>query len=394
MGKARELIATSISGLLAKKGLTLFIMLGPAIGVAAIVGIVGLSESAKGDLKRSLNELGTNLIVANASSTFSTGTPKFDPEVVARAKRVKTIEGVSATASLTELAVTPSREGEKHFQTLPVSVKAADENLPEVLDVEMRSGRWLNDYDEKYVSYSVVLGAEIANEYNVLPNEARSIIIDDEKFAVVGILDPVSLAPSLDSTVFIPFSTAVIEWADTGEPSSLYLRAQPGTTDITAEALPIALSLGGGEGVDVSVPSSLLEAESQVDDTLRIVVLAMGGLMLVVGALLIGVVMFISVLQRSSEIGIRRALGHTRGTIAGQFLLEAVTVGILGCVVGMGLGIGFVFAAANSRDWVVTLNPSLLIVAATLAVGSSIIAGLIPAMKAANLEPLATLRLG
>ena len=120
----------------------------------------------------------------------------------------------------------------------------------------------------------------------------------------------------------------------------------------------------------------------------------MGGLALLVGGVGIANVMSISVIQRSGEIGIRRALGHTKGTIAFQFVLEALFVGVLGGIAGVVAGIGVIYLVSAVLNWIATLNIPLFLVAGGMALIVSIVAGLYPAWKAAKLEPLETLRLG
>ena len=146
--------------------------------------------------------------------------------------------------------------------------------------------------------------------------------------------------------------------------------------------------------MSVVVPSDLLEAQGEVDTTLRNVLFLMGGLALLVGGVGIANVMSISVIQRSGEIGIRRALGHNKAKIALQFLMEALFIGVLGAVVGVLSGIGVIYLVSAILDWVATLNLPLFIMAGGMALLVSIVAGLYPAWKAARLEPLETLRLG
>ena len=202
------------------------------------------------------------------------------------------------------------------------------------------------------------------------------------------------LEPSMDSAVFMTFTSAVNDWdLEDPDPSRLYVRA-PTNTVLVAEEIPIVVSLGGPDGANASVPTDLLDAQSQVDESLNNLTKMMGGLALVVGGVGIANVMSISVIQRSSEIGIRRALGHSRGTIALQFLFEALAVGVLGGIVGAGVGAGVVWAVADARGYTMVLSVVGLVGWALVSVGVAVVAGLYPSTKAARLEPLETLRLG
>lgn len=396
MSRFREILGAALAGLGAKKARTALITLGPLLGVGAIVGAVGMSESAKGDLKAALRELGTNLVVVNASDTFggAGGDPVLPEDAVERALRVTTVEQVSAIHALSGLTVTPTEEGTEHFEALPTGVRVADDQLPTVLDVDLLSGRWLNDADSSSGARSAVLGVDLADEFQHLGNELRDVLIEGRRYAVVGVLERVDLVPTVNNTVFVTQRAAADDFDADPEPTSLYVRVAEGTTDASVEVLPTAIGLGGSETVTTEVPSSLLEAEAQVDKTLQAVVIAMGGLALVVGGVGIANVMSISVIQRSSEIGIRRAIGHSRGIIAGQFLIEAFVVGVVGGAAGAAAGGIAVNVGARVQGWVFTLSPLLLMWAGALAVAVATVAGIYPAMKAARLEPLETLRLG
>ncbi len=396
MSRLREILGTALAGLGARKVRTALIMLGPMLGVGAIVGAIGMSESAKGDLKQTLRELGTNLIVVRASDAFGGGggEPVLPAESVERVLRVPTVEQVTAIREVASVGVYPTEESAEYFEALPASVRVADAELPEVLDIGFRSGRWLNAADEATGSRSIVLGSDLASEFALMGSEIRDVLLSGRRYGVVGILERVDLVPTVNNTAFISQVAAEEDFDIEPEPTALYLRVQEGTTEKSVEVLPIAIALGGSETVSTEVPSSLLEAEAQVDKTLQAIVIAMGALALVVGGVGIANVMSISVIQRSSEIGIRRALGHSRGIIAVQFMIEAFLVGIGGGTAGALFGAAAVSVGARVQGWVFTLDPLLLVWAGALAVVVATVAGIYPAMKAARLEPLETLRLG
>ena len=391
----REILGVAISGLTARKIRTLLIMLGPVLGAAGIVAAVGLNESAKGDVRQTLERLGTNLIVASADGTFSGGeAPTLPEDAVDRALNVSTVDRVAGVTEIGSLTVLPSQGGRDFFRTIPVPVLTSDQNLLEVLDAKMLYGRFIIGADEDNYFRSAVIGQDLAGDYQYLPGEVRTIDVNGEIYGVVGVLENVDLVPKLDTAVIIPKSAAEQDFDIEQKPTTLYVRSTEGTVDSTADALPVAINLGGNEGVTVAVPSDLLEAQGAVDTTLRNILFLMGGLALLVGGVGIANVMSISVIQRSGEIGIRRALGHTKVTIAMQFVLEALFVGVLGGLAGVLAGVGVIYLVSAVLGWIATLNIPLFLVAGGMALIVSVVAGLYPAWKAARLEPLETLRLG
>ncbi len=395
MSRLRELVGVALTGLFARKVRTALLLMGPTIGVAAIIAAVGLTDSAKGDLKRKVDELGTNLIEASASSSFGAQNPTLPADAVERAFTVRTVESVSAVVELANIVVTPYEEAAEQYETVPVPVLAADMQLPAVLQVPLVSGRWVNSFDEENGARTAVIGIGLAREFEVLPDEQRSILLDDKEYAVVGILDEVELEPGFDNAVFIPFATADADFVDDDIlPNKLYVRADPGRVDDTAEALTTAINLGGPDEVQTELKSEALELAAQSDRQLQLIVVSMGLLAIIVGGIGIANVMSISVIQRSSEIGIRRALGHTRSTIALQFIFEAVVVGVLGGLLGITVGVAAIGVGVAIAGWVFTLQPMLVPGGILLAVVISVAAGLYPAVRAARLEPLETLRLG
>jgi len=394
VSRARDLIGVAWTGLTARKVRTLLIMLGPIIGVAAMVGAVGLTESAKGALKQQLAQLGTNLIIAQAGGTFGSQNPTFPADAVQRVDAIPTVLSAAATTNLSGVIATPTQGTSTYYQAFPVPVRAADLNLPAVLKVRLLDGRWLDRADINQHFLSVVIGSGLATKYAYLPGETRTIRLNSTNFGVVGELGPVPLDPELDNAAFVTQWAAKNTFGTDGKPNQLYVRASPGTTQETANAIPKAISLGGPDQTSTNVPSDVLQAASQADKTLQQVALFAGLLALAVGGLGIANVMSISVIQRSSEIGIRRAVGHSRAKIGGQFVLESLFVGLLGGLLGAALGVGVVYLVSAFAHWIVEIAYSRIPIWMGLALFVSVVAGLYPSIKAARLEPLETLRLG
>ena len=394
----RDLLRVALTGLYARKVRTLLLLLGPMIGVAAIIAAVGLTDSAKGDLKEKVNKLGTNLIEVAASSSFGSKDPTLPQDVIARAQTVYTVTSVAEVRELSNIIVTPYKEAKDKYEAVPIPVVASDTRLPAVLKVPLISGRWLNAFDDQVVSRSAVIGIGLARQFSYLPGEVRTIELGGVRYGVVGVLSEVELEPSFDNAVFIAFPSAKADFVDTKDDrilsNKLYVRSKVGAEQVTADALRVAINLGGPDQVTTDIKSEALQLAAQSDQQIKLIVVSMGILASIVGGVGIANVMSISVIQRSAEIGIRRALGHTRSIIASQFLLEALFIGLLGGICGVMLGVLSIFVGATIAGWVFVLAPWLIPAGIALAMVISVVAGLYPSVRAAKLEPLETLRLG
>jgi putative ABC transport system permease protein len=316
-------------------------------------------------------------------------------DAVDRAHTVKTVNEVSSVVALSDITVSPYEEAQETYETVPVPVMASDARLPDTLEVPLLNGRWLSEFDEQQVARSAVIGSGLAREIGYLPSEARTLDLDGHRYGVVGVLSQVELDPTLNNAVFIPFATAEEDFlTDDVAPTRLYVRSDVGAEDETAVALRTAISLGGSKEVATEIKSEALELAAQSDRQLQLIVVAMGLLAIIVGGIGIANVMSISVIQRSTEIGIRRALGHTRRIIAGQFLLEALAVGLIGGILGVALGALAIGVGVWIAGWVFTIAEWLPAAGILLAMVVSVAAGIYPSWRAARLEPLETLRLG
>jgi len=405
----RDLVGVAIGGLTARWSRTLLIMLGPVIGVSAIVAAVGLTESAKGDLQQTLAALGDNLIRGEASGSFG-AEPAYPEDVVERVTKLTTVQGATATKSISGVITTPYEAAEDYYTAFPTPVLTADEHFLDVMQVDLVTGRWLNDFDQETAARSAVIGIGLADEFGYRIGQ-RTIRLNGIDYGVVGIVERYPLDPVFDNAVIIPATTADDDFGVGLEPDTVYVRSEPGETTLTADVMGRAINLGDSGETATTILSDALEAEAAADSTLQIIVAAMGLLALIVGGVGIANVMSISVIQRSAEIGIRRALGHHRSVVAWQFLIESVAVGLMGGLAGALLGVGIVVYASRIAGWVHVLAPeldlfgialpshylgipTLYLIGVGAALLTSVFAGLYPSVKAARLEPLETLRLG
>lgn len=409
MRSVRDLVGVAVSGLTARWSRTLLIMLGPIIGVSAIVAAVGLTESAKGDLQATLAALGDNLIRGEASGSFG-AEPAYPEDVVERVTKLAIVEGATATKSVSGVITTPYEAAEDYYTAFPTPVLTADEHFLDVLQVDLVTGRWLNDFDQQTAARSAVIGIGLADEFGYRIGQ-RTIRLNGIDYGIVGVVESYPLDPVFDNAVIIPATSADADFDVGLEPDTVYVRSEPGETARAADAMGVAINLGDSGETATTILSDALEAEAAADSTLQIIVAAMGLLALIVGGVGIANVMSISVIQRSAEIGIRRALGHHRSVVAWQFLLESVAVGLLGGLAGALFGVGIVVFASRIAGWVHVLAPeldlfgvalpshyigvpTLYLIGVGAALATSVFAGLYPSVKAARLEPLETLRLG
>jgi putative ABC transport system permease protein len=361
--------------------------LGIAIGIAAMIAVLGISESSKSDLIATLDRLGTNLLRVAPGQTIlgeDAELPEQAGPMIGRigpVASVSAVEGVEATVRRT--GYIPEEE------TGGISVAAADLDLLTTLGATVRRGVYLNAATARYPA--VVLGADAAERLGVDRPGVR-IWLGEQWFTVVGLLDPIELAPDLDSAALIGLPIAKRLLDAEGSASTIYVRANPDDLDGVRRVLGATASPEHPEEVDVSRPSDALEARAAAKTAFTSLFLGLGAVALLVGGVGIANVMVISVLERRSEIGLRRALGATRGHIRLQFLTESLILAGLGGIAGVVLGTIITVVYASNRGWETAIPWYVLGggVAAAVAIGA--VAGLYPAMRAARLAPTEALR--
>ena len=376
-------------GLTSRKGRAALSALGVAIGITAMVGVLGLSESSRADLNDQLNALGTNLLVVQPGQDMMGDDATLPDSSVVMIGRVPTVESAAATYAVD--AAVRKTDQVPDEQTSGIAVAAASPDLATAVSAELRDGRWLDSATEGYPT--VVLGSTTARRLAIGSlDEGVRVWIGDQWFAVIGVLEPVVLAPELNETALIGPGVATKLFGDDLPPTTVYTRVDPDQVVATRDLLGRTANPSAPTEVSVSRPSDALEAQATADESLTTLTLGLGAVALLVGAVGIANVMVISVLERRREIGVRRALGATRAGIGSQFLTESVLRSLLGGLIGGLLGVALTAAFAVHEGWGVVLpwQPVLAGLGCSLLVGS--VVGLYPALRAASVPPTEALR--
>ncbi|NUR73346.1 MAG: ABC transporter permease [Hamadaea sp.] len=360
--------------------------LGIAIGIGAMLAVVGISSSSRADLDRTLSSLGTNLLTVAPGSTLGGDKAKLPVTATSMVGRIAPVEAIAATG-----LVDASVYRNDHIppgETGSIEVLAVDRDLPGTVRATLRTGSWLTDVTARVPA--VVLGARAAARLD-LRSPGALVWLSHQWYAVVGVLNPVPLAPELDSAALIGWASAQQFAGFDGHPTKIYVRAvESQVAQVRSVLAPTANPQAPNE-VSISRPSDALAAKQATDSALTGLLLGLGGVALLVGGVGVANTMVISVLERRSEIGLRRALGATRGQVRLQFLAESLLLSLLGGGGGVALGILVTGVYAATRDWpsVMPLYATLGGLGATLLIGG--IAGLYPAVRAARVAPATAL---
>ncbi len=355
-----------------------------------MVAVLGISESSRADLLSSLDRLGTNLLTAEAGEGFGIG---GDGTLPATAKPMLTRIGpVLAVSSVTVVDATVRRTDlVPETQTGGITVQATDPALLDTLRMNLADGEWLDAIRTDLPV--VVLGSVAAERLGIVDvGEGIQVRIGDRWFGVIGILEPVELAASLDRAALIGEGIAVEAFATAVNPGTIFLRTDPDLIDDVMAVVPATANPENPDTVEVVRPSDAIEAKAAASNAFTALFLGLGAVALLVGGVGIANVMVISVLERRSEIGLRRALGATRRHVSVQFLGEALLLSTIGGCSGAALGAGVTAAYDLARGWEIVVPTAGLGGGVVAAVVIGMIAGLYPARRAARLSPTDALR--
>lgn len=381
-----DLLGLGTAGLRARPLRAVLSALGIAIGVAAMVAVLGISSSSQARLQAELSSLGTNLLSAKAAE--GGGADGALPQnAAARLARLPGVLTTAAVGTLNETSVYRNQMVDPQ-RTGGVTVAAVDTAFLEVVAGEMRSGNWFDATTSAFPT--AVLGIEAASRLGTVEPGAN-VWLGGQLVTVIGILEPLSLAPEFDSAALIGARVAAEQFGWDGHPSVVMQRAVESELESVRALTPAAIQPTQPGAVSVSRPSDGLAAQAAADDVFTSMLVGLGSISLLVGAIGIANTMVISVIERRKEIGLRRALGATRRHIRLQFVTEALVLSGAGGIAGVMIGAGVTYGVAFANGWIPVVSPAVagIAIVTTLFVGAA--AGLYPAVRASRTPPTAAL---
>ena len=394
---ATDLANEAMAGLFARPGRMSLTVLGTVIGLAALVATLGLSRTAGNRIVGHFDALAATEVVVSRSATASAEASALPWDAEARMMR---LNGVVAAGTLSTVNI-----GNRQVSTSPISdptrqtefkltVQAASPGLFPAVRASLSNGRYFDEGNSVRADRVAMLGPSAAQKLGLTSLEQLPAIrIGDNVYLVVGILDSVARQPGLLGAVILPEGTARKDFRLTS-PEHVVVETRIGANKLISKQTPLALRPDSPRGLKVASPPEPQRARDRVQSDLSLLFLMLGGVSLLVGAIGIANVTLVSVIERTGEIGLRRALGATRRHIAMQFLLESSTMGLAGGILGASIGSLVVIGVAAYQDWTPVLDPLVPFAAPLLGALVGLISGTYPAFRAARLEPVEALRSG
>lgn len=382
-----DLFSLGFHGLRSRPMRAVLSSLGIAIGIAAMISVIGISTSSQALIKDKLAELGTNLLTVTGGTDLLGQETALPPDAVALVRRIPDVLHASSTGTLEGVTIFRSSDVEPS-RTGGLTVAAADLDLLEATGAQIHLGSWLNETTAQFPA--VVLGRGAAERLGIA-TIGSLVWLGGHQFTVVGILDASPLAPELDSTALVGDPVARQLFGHDGTPTTVYERSTEAGVAAVRGLLPPTINPKSPSEIQVSRPSDALAAKNTVDQAFTGLLVGVGSIALLVGGIGVANTMVISVLERRREIGLRRSLGATRRHIRVQFLFEAMLLSACGGLAGAVLGWFITAVVARTNGWGLAIPPQVLALGVVVTIAVGAIAGVLPAVRAARTSPTAAL---
>jgi len=393
----RDLLDEALAGVAARPTRLILTTLGTVLGIAALVATVGLGQTAAGQITQRFDLAAATRVVVQPDDKggqegeAATQLPWDAPERIAR------LNGVDAAGTVSQLEVgddlvrsVAGLDGQKDGHAL--QVMAGSPGLFDAVRGNLRTGRFFDAGHDNRGDRVVVLGKHAAERLGINRVDSQpAVFLGDQAYTVIGILDTVSGRAELLDAVIMPNGTAKPAYA-LESPDAVEIRTAVGAAQLIAEQAPVAIDPNNPSALKVDAPPRQGGVRKGVESDLNALFLLLGAVALLVGGLGIANVTLLSVLERVSEIGLRRALGAARRHVAAQFLVESVIVGFLGGLLGTAVGVLLTVGVSWFRDWTPILDNRLSLGAPLLGAVIGLIAGTYPAWKASAIQPITALR--
>lgn len=392
----RDLLDEALAGMFARPGRMALTMLGIVIGLAALVATLGLSRTASNRIIGQFDELAATEIYVTAKSGSAGAEPNAIPwDAPTRLRRLNGVvsAGTLSAVEIGDALVSASPVKDPRSQTdFKLSVQAASPDLFTAVRADLATGRFPDLGHSRRADRVAVLGPGAALKLGIVGVEQLpAIAIGDHLYMVIGILRNVARQPDLLGAVIIPEGTARHDFG-LASPGTVVVETQIGAASLIAHQTPLALRPDNPAVLKIASPPEPQRVRDAVQSDLNVLFLLLGGLSLVVGAIGIGNITLVSVIERTGEIGLRRSIGATRGHIAAQFLLESTSLGVIGGILGASLGVLTVVAVSAYQVWTPVLDPAAPFLAPLIGGAIGLVSGTYPALRAAHLEPVEAFR--
>lgn len=396
----QDLIVESISGVGSRPGRLLITLSGTVLGIAALVVTVGFAQTAAHQIARQFDAAAATQVVvapakartASGNSVATTRLPWDSPERVRRLVGVEDA-GLVGPVDLGDLTITavPVNDPATASAT-PPALAAASGGLLEAVGARVVTGRTFDSGHDARGDRVAVLGSRAAERLGVTRVDSQpSIFIGGIAYAVIGIVDDMQRRSDLKDAVVIPDGAARADFGYS-MPEELQVRIAVGVGPQIARQAPIALDPNTPESFEVVAPGGASDLSTGVQTDVNLVFLLLGGIALLAGGIGIANVTLLSVMERTGEIGLRRALGARRRDVAAQFMLESVVLGALGGLIGASVGVFVVVGISALQQWTPVIDLWVVVGAAALGPVVGLAAGALPARRAARIEPVDALR--